>query len=153
MWCGAGHVQRKCPRKEIHLPPQHAVTVSWRKEKNTIPQIIRAADMRRRRCRKRSCRGHPGLHREVCSLPTSPLEACLSRRRSEARQRNSNSLRHIRWQVPPQWNQVPLGLNPTRTTESRSVSSGSECKQFVSGQNIESSSNGRTADYDSIMML
>jgi hypothetical protein len=52
--CGAEAVTytRSAPRKEIRPPRQHAASVSWRKEKNTIPQIIGAADMRRRRCRK-----------------------------------------------------------------------------------------------------
>jgi hypothetical protein len=44
--------------------------------------------------------------------------------------------------------QGPCSLAPTRTTDNRSVISGSECKQFDSEQNIESSSNGSTAEYD-----
>jgi hypothetical protein len=42
------------------------------------------------------------------------------------------------------------GLTPTQIAEHRSVTSGSKCKQFVSGQNFESSSNGSTADYDRV---
>jgi hypothetical protein len=89
--CGAGAVicTRSAPRKGIHLPPQHTTTAGWRKEKTTIPPIIETADTRRRRCRERSRRGHPGLQREGCSLKTSPLQTCPSRRRSEERQRNS----------------------------------------------------------------
>jgi hypothetical protein len=73
--CGAAAVSctRSAPRKGIHVPPQHAATAGWRKEKNPIPPIIGAADTRRRRCRKRSRRGHPGLQQEGCSLQTSPL--------------------------------------------------------------------------------
>jgi hypothetical protein len=120
--CGAEVVTytRSAPRKEIYLPPQHAATVGWRMEKKPIPKIIGVADMRRRRCRKRSRRGHPGLQRGGCSLPTSPLQAC-QRRRFESRQRNSSRLRHIRWQwhwqVPPQWN--PGSLWPYSNTNSR----------------------------------
>jgi hypothetical protein len=53
--CGAEAVTYTtcAPRKEIHLPLQHAATGGWRKEKTPFPQIIGAADMRRR-CRKRS---------------------------------------------------------------------------------------------------
>jgi hypothetical protein len=63
--CGAEGVicRRSAPRKEIHRPPQGAATVGWRKEKNPIPQIIGAADKQRRRCRRRSRRGHTGLQR------------------------------------------------------------------------------------------
>jgi hypothetical protein len=39
-------------------------------------------------------------------------------------------------------NQGPCGLTPTRTADNKSVSSGPKCKQFFSGQNVESSSNG-----------
>jgi hypothetical protein len=43
---GAGVVNctRIATRKGIHLPPQHAATAGWWKEKNTIPPIIRAAE-------------------------------------------------------------------------------------------------------------
>jgi hypothetical protein len=49
--CGAEGVTctRSAPRKGMHLPPQSAATAGWRKEKNHIPQIIGAADTRRRR--------------------------------------------------------------------------------------------------------
>jgi hypothetical protein len=117
--CGAEAVTytRNTPRKEIRLQPQHAATVGWHKEKKHIQQIIGAADTRRRRCRKCSRRRHPRLQREGCSLPTSPLQACPSRRSSEARQRNSSCLRHIRWEVPTQWN--PGSLRPYPNTNSR----------------------------------
>jgi hypothetical protein len=96
--------KKSTPRKGIHLLPQRAATVGWRKEKTPIPQIIGAADTQRMRCRKTSCRGHPGPQREGRSLPTSQIQACPSRRRSGASQRNRSSLRHIRWQVSPLWN-------------------------------------------------
>jgi hypothetical protein len=105
------------PRKGIHLPPQHAATVGWRKEKNTILQIIGAADTRRMRCRIRALRRHLRLQGEGCYLLNSPLQACHSRRPSEVRQRQSSSLRHIRWQVPPQWN--PGSLWPYVNKNSR----------------------------------
>jgi hypothetical protein len=72
--CGAKGVTctRSAPRKGIHLPPQSAAIVSWRKEINPIPQIIGAADTRRRRCRRRSRRGQLRLQRECCS-PLSSL--------------------------------------------------------------------------------
>jgi hypothetical protein len=108
---------RSAPTKEIHLPPQHAATVGWRKEKNTIPQIIGAADTRKRRCRKRSRRRHPGPQREGCSISISPLQACPLRRRSEARQRNSRILSHIRWQTPPRWSQ--RFVQPHTNTDSK----------------------------------
>jgi hypothetical protein len=47
----------------------------------------------------------------------------------------------------------PTGLPQHETADNRSVSSGPKCKQLVSGQNVENSSNGITADYDSLMML
>jgi hypothetical protein len=46
--------------------------------------------------------------------------------------------------------QGPCGFTPTRTTKSRSVSSGHKYKEFFSGQNVESSSNGSTVDNDRI---
>jgi hypothetical protein len=59
LWCGGGHLHKECPEKIPILP------------------IIGAADMQRMMCRKRSCRGHPGLQREGCSLPISALQMCL----------------------------------------------------------------------------
>jgi hypothetical protein len=117
--CGAEAVTytRSAPRKKIRLPCQHAATVVWRKEKNPIPQIIGVADMRRRRCRKRSRRGHPGRQRGGCSLPTSPPQACPSRWRCEARQRNSGGLGHIRWQIPTQRNTGSLRLHPNTNSK------------------------------------
>jgi hypothetical protein len=49
--------------------------------------------------------------------------------------------------------QGPFGINPTRTEDNRSVSTGLKCKQFASRQNVESSSNGSTADYDKLIVL
>jgi hypothetical protein len=48
--CGAKGVtcKRSAPRKDMHLPPQCAATVGWRKKKTPILQIIEAADTRRR---------------------------------------------------------------------------------------------------------
>jgi hypothetical protein len=76
---------------------------------------------RRRRLRKRIRRGHPGLQRGGRSLPTSPLQACPSRQRSQARQRSSSSLKHIRWhwQVPPQWSLRPYPKKNTRQQASQ----------------------------------
>jgi hypothetical protein len=44
--CGAEAVTntRRAPRKEIRLPLQYAAIVGWRKEKNSIPQIIGVTD-------------------------------------------------------------------------------------------------------------
>jgi hypothetical protein len=94
--CGAGAVTctTSAPRKVIHLPPHHAATADWRKEKNAIPPITGAADTRRRRCRRRSRREHPKLQRGGCSLPTSPLQACPPRRRSEAEQEQQQPQSH-----------------------------------------------------------
>jgi hypothetical protein len=121
--CGAEAVTctRSAPRKKIHISPQHAATVCWRKEKPPTPQVIGAADTRRRKCRKSSFRRHPGPQREACSFPTSPHQACPLGRRSEARQRKSNSLRHIRWQIPPQWK--PRSPRPYSNTKSRTEES------------------------------
>jgi hypothetical protein len=51
-WCGGGHLHKEGPRKGIHHPPQRNANAGWRKEKTPIPQIIGAADKRRRRCSK-----------------------------------------------------------------------------------------------------
>jgi hypothetical protein len=114
--CGAGVVTctRSAPRKRIHLQPPHAAAAGWRIGENGIPPITVAADTQRRRCRKRNRRRHPGLQREECSLPTSPLQACPSRQRYEAGQRNSSSIRPTRWQwqVLPQWNPWSLRSYP-----------------------------------------
>jgi hypothetical protein len=64
LWCGVSHLHKKYPRKGLLLPRQHAATVGWRKEKTPIPQIIGVADTRRRRCRRRSRRGHLRLQWE-----------------------------------------------------------------------------------------
>jgi hypothetical protein len=105
LWCGGGHCTRSAPRKEIQLPTQHPATVGWRKEKIPIPPIIGAVDTRRRICKTRSRRGHPGLQREGCSLPTSPLQACPLQRHSEARQEQQ--------QQQPQTHQVAVA-GPSR---------------------------------------
>jgi hypothetical protein len=153
--CGAETVTctRIAPRKEIHLPLQHAANASWWKEENPIPQNYRGCKHATEEMQKRIRREHPGPQRQGCSLPTSPPQACPSQRRSEARQRNSSSLGHIRWHVPLQLNPGSLRPYLTRTAEDRPVSLSSKYKQFVSEQNVESSSNGSTADYDSLMVL
>jgi hypothetical protein len=112
LWFGGGHLHKECPEKgNTSSMPKccHCRLVEGTKR--------HAANYRG--CRKRSHRGHPGLQREGCSLPTSPLQACPSWRCSEAGQRNSSGLRHIRWkwQVPPQWN--PGSLLPYSNTSSR----------------------------------
>jgi hypothetical protein len=125
--CDAGAVTctRSALRKGIYLPPQHAATVGWRKEKNPVPQIIGAADTRRRRCRKRIRRGHPGLQREMCSLPPSPLQvsfsAALRGRTEERQQAQAHQVAdRSRYNGAPS----PCGPTPTRTADNRSVSSG-----------------------------
>jgi hypothetical protein len=83
--------------------------VGWEGRKLT-PPITGAAGTLRRRCSEGSPREHPRLQREGCSLPNSPLQVCPSRRRSEARQRNSGSIQHVRCQsqLLSQWNRGPL---------------------------------------------
>jgi hypothetical protein len=126
------------PRKGIHLPPQHAATAGWRKEQNPSRQLsglqTHEGDV------EKSRRGHPGLQREGCSLPTTPLQACPSRRRSQVGQRNSRASntsggsgrsRHNAAQVPvalPQHEQQTTGqsvrvpnVNCPATMESRSL--------------------------------
>jgi hypothetical protein len=70
---------------------------------------------------------------------------------SKAGQKNSSSLRHIRWQwqVPPQWNTGSLRPYPNMTSRQQ-VSQFGPLMQFASRQNVESSSNGSTADYDRV---
>jgi hypothetical protein len=84
---GAATYTKSVLRKGIHLPHQYAATDGWRKKKKPIPPIIGAADTRRR-CSKGSCREHPRLQWEGCSLQISPPEVCPSRWRSEAAQSN-----------------------------------------------------------------
>jgi hypothetical protein len=45
---------------------------------------------------------------------------------------------------------VPVALAQQEKAGNMSVSLGSKCKQFVFGQNVESSNNGSTADYDRV---
>jgi hypothetical protein len=135
-------------RKEIHLPPQHAATVGWRKEKTPIPQIIEIADTRRMRCRRRIRRGHlelegvlfqPHHFRHILrsGAPRKDRRTAAASDTSGGRSRRNGT-------------QGPCGFNPTRTAKSRSVISGLKYKQFVFGQNVESSINGSTADNDRV---
>jgi hypothetical protein len=50
---------RSAPRKEIHLPPQHAATVGWRKEKSHIPQIIGVSDAKQEIQKKKKSQRAP----------------------------------------------------------------------------------------------
>jgi hypothetical protein len=120
------------------------------KLKNSILQIIGAADTRRKRCRRGSRRRHTEQQREVCSLLNSPLQACPPRRCSEQRQRNSSNLKYIRWQVPPQWNPGSLWPYPNENSRKNVSQFGLKCKQSVSGHNVKSSCNGSSADYDRV---
>jgi hypothetical protein len=43
---------RSTPKKGIHLPPQHAAIVGWRKDKNPIPQIISGLQTREENAEK-----------------------------------------------------------------------------------------------------
>jgi hypothetical protein len=119
--CGAGTVTciRSAPRKRISFPPQHAATAGWRKEKIPIPPITVAVDTRRRRCRKRSRRGHPGL--PGLTTPRVSFAAALRTRTEE-----QSSLSHIRcrWQTPPQWNPRSLRPYPITNRHNTSVSFG-----------------------------
>jgi hypothetical protein len=96
LWCGGGHLYKECPEKGNTSSISTCCKCRAAGRQKPIPPIIGAVDTRRRRCRSR--RRYPGLQREGCSVPTSPLQACPLRRRSEVRQRTSSSLRHIRWQ-------------------------------------------------------
>jgi hypothetical protein len=105
------------PREREYINHPNMLQMSVGGRRKPIPQNIGAADSRRRRCRTRSRRRHLRLQREGCSLLNSPIQARHSRRHSEARKTNSNSLRHIRWQVLPLWN--PGSLWPCRNKNSR----------------------------------
>jgi hypothetical protein len=137
--CGAQVVTciRSGPTKEIYLPPQKAATVGWRKEKSPFRKLS-------------GLQTREGVAENEVAENTQDYNgefyfnfntrACPSRRRSEATQRNSSSLRHI-------WSRhngthCLCGLTQTRTAENRSVISGSKCEQFVSGQNVKNSGNG-----------
>jgi hypothetical protein len=121
--CGEGAVTctRSAPRKGIHLPHQHAACCNCRlaEGENPHPANYRGYSHAKEEIQKKSRRGHPGLQRDVCSLPTSQLQESPSRRSSEAGQRNSSSLIQIRWQrqVPQQWN--PVSLRPYPNTKNR----------------------------------
>jgi hypothetical protein len=45
---------------------------------------------------------------------------------------------------------VPVALTQLEQQKKRSVSYSYKCKQFVAGKNVESNSNGSTADYDRV---
>jgi hypothetical protein len=115
---------RSAARKGIYLPPQHAATVGW--------QIIGAADMRRRRCRKRSRRGHPGLQtgRVFSSNPTSPglsFAAVLRGRTEEQKQPRTyqvagpDTMEHRVPAASPQYEQQKAG-QPGRAPNINSLS-------------------------------
>jgi hypothetical protein len=62
-WCGGGHLHKECPEKGNTYSTPTCFNCRLAKGEKPIPQIIGAADTRRRRCRKRSRRGYPGLQR------------------------------------------------------------------------------------------
>jgi hypothetical protein len=66
LWCGR-HFHKDCPEKGKLLPHQHAVTVSWWRERELIPPLTVAADTRSSSYRSRSHREHTRLQREGCS--------------------------------------------------------------------------------------
>jgi hypothetical protein len=119
LWCGVCHLHKECPEKRNASSTPTCCNCRLAEEEN--PNVANYQDCRRAKeeMQKKKCKWHPGLPREGCSLPTSPLQAYPSRRGSQARQRSGSSLRHIRWQwqVQPQWN---LGsLRPYPNTNSR----------------------------------
>jgi hypothetical protein len=107
---GAGAVTstKSAQRRGTQLPPQHAVTACWWKEKIPTLPIIGAAGMPRRSFRRRRPKSPPRTQRGGCLLPPPPPQVCPSQWGSMAEKRTSHNLRHVRWQwqLLAQWNRV-----------------------------------------------
>jgi hypothetical protein len=125
--CGVGrYLHKECPEKGNTSSTSTCCNCRLAEGGNPHPANYRDCRHAKEEMQKEKPQRTPGLQREGCSLPTSPLHACTSRRRSEVGQWNSSSLRHIRWQVRSRHNgtQSPCGLTPTATTDNTSVSLG-----------------------------
>jgi hypothetical protein len=70
LWCGGGHLYKECPEKENTSSTTTFCNCRLAEGENSHPANYRGAYIRRR-CRKRSRRGHPGLQRVECSLSIS----------------------------------------------------------------------------------
>jgi hypothetical protein len=69
LWCGGSHLHKECPERGNTSSTTTFCKYRLAEGENPIPKIIGAAGTRRRRCRKRSHRGHPGPQQERCPLP------------------------------------------------------------------------------------
>jgi hypothetical protein len=105
-----------------------------------MPQIIGAADTRRKGFRKRCHSGHPGLQRGNVLRGEAPR---YDRGTPAASDTSGGRLRQ-------NGTQCHCGLTPTRWAENRSVSLDRKCKRCISGQIVQSSNNDSTADYDRV---
>jgi hypothetical protein len=105
VWCGGGHLHKECPERGNAASTPTCCNCNWWKERNLIPQTIEAAATPGTRCDRESRRERPRLHREGCSLPTTPPQDYPSRPRCAATHSNSSSLNRPRLQMPapPQW--------------------------------------------------
>jgi hypothetical protein len=118
--CGAGPVTctRSARKRTLQRRYRHAATASWWTERNLIPPTIEAAATPGTRCESECRREGPRLHREGCSLQTTPPLDSSSRRRCAATHSNGPirfrlhrpappPLRHNQQQVPSQSVQAP----------------------------------------------
>jgi hypothetical protein len=106
MWCGGGHLHKECPEKGNAASIPTCCNCKLVEERNLIPPTTEAAATPGKSCERENRRQRPRLHREGCSLPTTPPQDYPSRQRYAAtHSTNSSSLIRPRLHrpAPPQW--------------------------------------------------